>query len=163
MISLLGSSNGRIEDSDSPDIGSSPIPKTIIMKFRYDFAEKLDLTRFKKQAPHYISLGRESSFEIYVRDFRINVEIATPDNQNAHQVILGIEEIKRDEDGEIITAKIIYPNSDTRFKEIKDIQKIFNGADYKSYFNSNSSTMTVDNISNVIRIVHKINNLKAFI
>lgn len=133
------------------------------MKFRYDFAEKLDLTRFRKQAPHYISLGRESTFELYVSDFRINVSVATPDDQNAHTVSLFFEEIKRDPDGEIISARIITPLIDTRFKEIKSIQGLFDGSDYKSHFESNSSALTVDNICNIVRLVHKINNLKVFI
>jgi len=133
------------------------------MKFRYDFGEKLDLSRFVKQAPHYINLGREIDFELYVHDFKINLNIATPDRQTAHTVSLFIEEIKRDTDGNIKSSRIVTPLTDTRFQEIQSIQAVFDSTSYKCHFNSNSSAATVDKICKILKLLHKINGLKAFI
>lgn len=133
------------------------------MKFRYDFAEKLDLSRFKKQALHYINVGRESTFELYVNDFKINVEIATFDGQDAHIASLYFEEIKRDLDGEIISTNIITPMIDLRFKDIENIKHIFDESNYKSHFNYKSTTFLVDHICFIIKLLNKINSLKAFI
>jgi len=133
------------------------------MKLRYDFGEKLDLSKFKKQAPHYIAQMRELNLEFYIADFRFSSEISTPDRQTAHLVSLSLEDIEKDEFGNLISSKTIYPLQDTRFKEISDIQVLFQNNTYKSHFQSHSVDDTVNRLCLIIKLLHKINNLKVFL
>lgn len=133
------------------------------MLFSYDFGHKLDLTKFKKQAPHYIANMREVNYNLFLQDYKVVVEIATPDVCNGHIVSVHFSSLKRDQDGDIIDETIIVPLLDTRFKEIQYIKDIFKINSYKAYFDSNSVVDTVDKICMLLRLVYKINNLKAFI
>lgn len=133
------------------------------MLFRYDFGEKLDLTKFHKQAMHYIGTMRELTYELVLPDYKIHVEIVTLDNSNCHAVSLQFSDIFRDSDKEITGDKIVIPLIDTRFKESKIIQELFTIDNYKAYFDSNSTLDTVDKLSKVIKLVHKINHLKCFL
>ena len=133
------------------------------MLFRYDFAEKLDLSRFKKQASHYISTMREVTYNLFMPDYKMVVEIATPDNSTGHTISLTLYEIEKDKDGDIINERVIIPLIDTRFREISYIKDIFKIDHYKAHFDSNSSTDTVEKICKLLKLIHKINNLKCFL
>lgn len=133
------------------------------MQFRYNFGEKLDVSRFKKQAPHYISLAKPVEYDLYLPHYRLRVEVNTPEDSNGHDVLLSFSEITRDGDGEIIREHIISPANDSRFKEFREIKNIFTVSDYKAAFNSNSSVDTVDKICSIIKILSKINNLTVFL
>jgi len=93
----------------------------------------------------------------------MRVEIARPDDSNGHMVTVYFYEIKRDSDGEITNEKIIIPLIDTRFKELRDIQDVFVIDHYKAHFDSNSAAMTIEKICKLLKVIHKINNLKAFL
>lgn len=133
------------------------------MLFRYEFSQKLDLSIFRKQAAHYISNFRELTYHLVLNDFRIEIEIATPDSTNAHLVSMHIADLVRDEDGEIIRATAVFPKSDLRFKEIPEIAEAFPIDHYKASFESNSVSYTVDKICFIAKLLFKINNLKAFL
>jgi hypothetical protein len=133
------------------------------MLFRYDFGEKLDLSRFKKQAPHYISNMREVTYNLFMPDYKMVVEVATPDNSTGHIVSLSLFEIKRDGEGEITEEKVIVPLIDTRFREIQSIKDIFKIDHYKAHFDSNNAIDTVEKICKLLKLIHKINNLKVFL
>lgn len=133
------------------------------MEFRYDFGEKLDLTRFKKQAPYYIGQMRELTYNCYLADYKVVAEISTPDGSTTHRVSYYFMELTRNPDGTIQDQRAVLPRSDTRFREIKVIQSIFPIDGYKAYFDSNSAQNTVDKLCDLITLVHKINHLKAFI
>jgi len=133
------------------------------MIIRYDFGEKLDLSLFKKQATRQIGMMRRSTYNIFVKDYKIVADISTPDDSTNHQVSLTLFEIKRDTDGEIKTAYTIYPYQDTRFKELRDITNIFPLDQHEAHFESNNVAKTVDELSSIIKIIHKINSLKAFL
>lgn len=134
-----------------------------MMLYRYDFSEKLDLSRFKKQAPHYISNMREVTYDLFMPDYKMVVEVATPDGCVGHTVSLSIYDIDRDEDGDIIRERVIVPLIDTRFREIQPIKDIFKIDHYKAHFDSNSSVDTVEKITKLLKLLHKINNLKVFL
>lgn len=136
------------------------------MEFRYDFGQKLDLSKFLKQGPYYIGLMREVTYSLYVADFIMRVEIARPANHNAHMVTIYFYEIKRDEDGEIISSEMIIPYHDLRFEGLLDIQEkqgLWSIDQYKAHFDSNSAVQTVEKICKILKFIHKINNLKAFL
>jgi hypothetical protein len=133
------------------------------MQIRIDIKEKLDLSKFRKQATHYLGQMRELSYHFYLPNYRVLVESVSLDDTTAHLVTLWIEEIKRDTDYEILTGKAVIPIIDTRFKESKIIQELFPNDHYKSSFQSNNTSDTVNKICQVVKLVYKINNLKAFL
>jgi len=134
------------------------------MQFRYDFVgDKLDLSRYTKQAVAYIGAMREVDYSIYFKHYKMRVEIARLANSSEHAVTVYFFEITRDDAGEITGEKVIIPLIDTRFREsniIKDLWKIDH---YKAHFDSSSSAITVERINQVIKLIYKIENLKAFL
>ena len=134
------------------------------MLFTYTFGEKLDLTRFQKQAAHYMGSMNEINYHIYLPHYKMTVESAMVANSTAHIATVAIYDIKRDDDGEIKRENAIFPLFDTRFKESKDIQAIFTVNDnYRGSFTSNNTRDTVEKICRVIKYLYKIDILKAFL
>jgi hypothetical protein len=132
------------------------------MLFRYDFTLPLDLQRFKKQATHYIGQMREVSYDLFLPEYKLAVEIVGMDNSNSHRMSFWIFEIKRDEEGYIIKDNVIVPLLDDRFKEIKDVQELWINHDYKAHIESNSVVKTVSQICSILKLISKINRLKVF-
>ena len=133
------------------------------MLFRYEFGEKLDLHIFRKQANAYISNFRELSYHLVFPHYRIEVEIVSPDDSTAHLATIHFAEIKKDADGEIISANAIFPHSNSLFQDIKSITDMFPMDHYKTTIESHSVAKTVDTICHLAKFVHRINNLKAFL
>lgn len=133
------------------------------MLYRYDIDDKLDLSKFKKQAPVYIGKMRELTYEFFLKDYKMVAEIATPDGYSAHTVSLYFFDIKKDKDGDVVSEKVVIPLIDTRFKEMQFIKDLFTIDNYKAYFDSNSVEKTTNTLSMLLRLIHKINNLKAFL
>lgn len=134
------------------------------MEFRYDFlGDKLDLSKFSKQAAYYIGYDRRTVFNLYLRNYKMRVEAARLLDSNAHLVTVYFYEVKRDVDGEIQSEKVIIPMTDTRFKELRDIKELWKIDHYKAHFDSNSASASVEKINKILKIIFKINNLKAFL
>jgi hypothetical protein len=133
------------------------------MLFPIRVGEKLDLSKFRKQATHYIDLMREITYHVYLPNYKVIVEIVLAEKTTKHLVTMWIVEIFLDQDKEIKNEKVILPLNDMRFKENKDIQSIFEMDNYKAYFNSSSAADTTDKICRIVKLVHKINHLKAFL
>jgi hypothetical protein len=134
------------------------------MNFRYDFVgDKLDLTRYTKQAIAYIGAMREVDYTIYFKHYKMRVEIARLADSTAHAATVYFFELRRDDAGEIINEKVIIPATDTRFKESQSIKDLWGTDHYKAHFDSSSSAATVEKINKVIKLIYKIENLKAFI
>lgn len=132
------------------------------MLYRYDFHQKLDLVRFKKQAIFYIGKMTEVIYHFYTLHYKMHVEIVRSDESTSYFVTISILELERDEDNELVSEVIIIPLIDMRFKEFQEIKDTFQIDNYKAHFDSNSVEMTVDKICRILKIIHKINNLKAF-
>jgi len=133
------------------------------MNFRFDFGEKLDFSRFKRQAPHYISLAKPLDYHFYLPHYKMSAEIRSSENNSGHVVLIRFWEIFKDKDGEIIDQRMIYPLNDTRFQEIGDIKSLFGPNKHEAEFESFNSVNTVERICFLIKILSKINNLKVFI
>lgn len=137
------------------------------MKFRYDFvADKLDrsnMSRFKKQATHYIGTMRQLTYSIYFRTYVIDVDIVRPDDSNAHQVDITICDIIKNGEGEVVRNRTITPSNDLRFKSFKVINDMFPDNQDTASFESNSAEFTVKQIAELIKILYKINNLRVFL
>jgi hypothetical protein len=134
------------------------------MQFRYDFVgDKLDLSHFQTQAKRHIAKMRRLTYYFYVLGYKIQVNIDTPDDCTAHMVDFAIMELQRDNDGEIQLYDIIRVHEDLRFKEISDVVKYYESNSEEGHFESASVDKTVAILSNLIKVIYKINNLKAFL
>lgn len=139
------------------------------MLFRYDFDKNLDLSKFKKQFLHYISKMvslniSEIRYHFSLRMFQLSVEIKWIENPINHIVKFYISEVSRDSDKEIISGKNISPLRDTRFQEIKLFKDFFdtNYATQGSFVSYNIQH-TADTICQIVKLLHKINDLKIFL
>jgi hypothetical protein len=134
------------------------------MRLRYDFlGDKIDLSRFQKQIIREIGSMRRLIYDVYVKGYKINVDIVTPDDSNAHQVTIRLFELERDENQEIRVGKQLTPANDLRFKELKDVTNIFPIDQHEANFESNNVAKTAQELCSIIRIIYKINNLKVFL
>lgn len=95
------------------------------MLFRYDFGKILDVSKFRAQAPHYITQMRQVDYHLFLQNYKIVVNISTPDDSTAHMISVSIFDIKRDENGEIISVEQLFPSNDLRFKEFKLVKEIW--------------------------------------
>jgi hypothetical protein len=127
--------------------------------------QKLDLSKFRKQALNYLGRIRELNYHFYLPAYKIIVETATVDDSTAHHVTIYFSEIWRDQDKEIKREQRIFPATDTRFAESKIVKTIWNPVVRSDigYFISNSVAETTDKICQVVKLVFKINSLKAFL
>lgn len=133
------------------------------MLFRYDFDNKLDLSRFTKQAVHYIKSMPEISYQLCVFNFKINSDITKISNKDLYDVNMSLFEIKRDEDGEVSKSKTIYPMQDMRFQDMTDIVSLLpDEHSYVANFQTNNPEQIVAKISGIIKMLNRLNKLKAF-
>ena len=137
------------------------------MQFRYDFvADKLDLSRFQKQVIKQIDQIHQIDhiiYNLYVLGYKIRVDINSIKNSTAHMIEFIIMEIQRDNDGEIKYYKVIKPTEDLRFKNITDLVKYFEPLSEFGGFQSSSVERTSNMLCTLIKVIYKINNLKAFL
>lgn len=134
------------------------------MLFHYYFlGDKLDLTKFRKQAIHYMERLRQIQYGLFLPRYKVSVEIDGVDNSTEHMATITLADIVRDEDKNIINILTVYPLLDTRFKESKDIKSIFDINSYRGTFTSASVVHTVDKICSLIKYLYKIENLKVFL
>jgi hypothetical protein len=134
------------------------------MLFRYDFGEKLDLTKFEIQSKHYIGQIRQLQYHLVLPHYKLIIDIDTPDDTTSHIVTSKITALKRDKDGEIESEIHITPANDVRFQDFKIIKTVWNNPfNVDGGWYSNSAAFTTDRIISILKIVHKINNLRAFI
>ena len=134
------------------------------MLFRYDFGKKLDVTKFRAQSQHYIAQMRQVEYNLFLQNYKIIVSISTPDDCTAHLVSMSMYHIIRDEAGEIIKSEKLFPSNDLRFKEFKIIKEIWKNPNYSlGNWDSGSVSNTTEKIISLLKIAHKIDNLKAFL
>lgn len=142
------------------------------MQLRYDFGEKLDLSKFRKQSLYYIKNVGSVQYQLFLPDYKVTVEIVKATSEISHkQVALSIYEISRDIAGEIVSVRTLSPMNDTRFKEIKTIQELWEPMplgpglppSMVAEFVSDDPAIIVNRICDLIKIVHKINSLKVFL
>jgi len=137
------------------------------MQFRYDFVgDKLDLSRLKKQVNHnLIRLLKDESinYYFYVLGYRVQANVAVSDTSTNYIVDFSIAELQRDIEGEVHSHFVIRVVDDLRFKEFPDLIKFYNKSPFQGYFESNSVDEVTEILSGLIKIIYKINNLKAFL
>jgi hypothetical protein len=131
------------------------------MKLRYDFGKNLDLSEFRKR--FYFYLGSETSYSIFLYDFRIDI---TP-SVNEEFLYVNIYDLIRDMEGDVTLSQIICPLVDNRLKYLDLIKNMFPDKD-KYYATIDVSLVEgrdkiVKDICNLIKVLHKFSNLKVFL
>lgn len=131
------------------------------MLFRYDFLNTLDLSRFQKQAGHYIKVMPEVTYHLVVFDYKLVADVRKT-NDESYLVSLQIFDLTRDSDNEIIESKAIFPMNDPRFNEMKDFKHIFSLDHATGDFIVDTNVMIVEKLTSMIKMLNKLNNMKAF-
>lgn len=134
------------------------------MQFRYDFiGDKLDLSLCKKQIKRHLIQYDVLEYSFYVLDYKIQANINRSDNSSKYIINFSIAELQRDNDGEINSYSFIKITEDLRFKEFPDLAKYYELFVTMGSFESSSVDEIVNELSNFIKVIYKINNLKAFL
>jgi hypothetical protein len=126
--------------------------------WRYDFGENLDLSRFIKQMPFLIKRDEQTNLEIYVANFRITVKIVPE-----FVVDIWMDEIVYSDNRTI--SYVISFEKDIRFNENQLIQHCLNNLNADNYisFHTFDINLIINELSNLIKLTHKIEYFKAFI
>lgn len=132
------------------------------MIFRYDFGEKLDLSKFVKQASFYIKKYPDTEYHLFTKDFKILFSTEPFSGPNIF-VRITVFSIIRDSDGEISNLERIFLIGDSRFESFNLIPTLFNPYMSEATFQSDSIKDIISKVSELIKIIHKINYLKAFL
>ncbi len=142
-------------------------------RYRYDFGDNLDLSKFKKQSIQYIKASPDNLFEFYMHDFLLEVRtfpynLASINSKGffytpAIRVTVRIFDLRRSST-EIIDKKEIYVGSDSRFKIFPEIRiMFFKYPDATSIVEMDDVYKIVDSCSILLKALHKLGKLKAFL
>lgn len=128
------------------------------MKLRYDFGKSLNLSEFKNR--FHLHLGEEVSYTIFLHDFRVDINPSI----NNEFVYVNVYSIVRDVEEDITFAQIICPQHDKRLETLDIIKKMFpdNGSYYGEFDLINKDEVVKD-VCDLISVLHRISNLKAFL
>jgi hypothetical protein len=134
------------------------------MLFRYDFDNKLDLSRFKKQSLHYIGCMPEVTYQLVVFDYNLTSHIKKIKSEQGINYLSTIQlfDLKRDSENEISESKVILPMNDPRFQEMKDFIEIFSMDKATGEYISETPEHIVNKLSQFIKMLNKLNMMKAF-
>jgi hypothetical protein len=132
------------------------------MIFRYDFGDKLDLSKFRKQAEHYLSRMPNIQYDIFTKDYYISIVAKTEEDSRLQIIYISINDVSRDL-GEITYCKAVVPTNDTRFQGFKDLVALYDPGYTAAVITNYNSKDTTNILCDIIKIVHKINSLKVFI
>jgi hypothetical protein len=134
------------------------------MQFRYDFVgDKLDLSRFIKQINRHLIQYDVIEYSFYVLAYKIQANIFLVEGTTKHAIKFFIAELQRDDDGEVSSYTTISITEDLRFKEFPDLIKHYLTLSTVGEFESSSVDEIINILSTLIKVIYKINNLKAFL
>lgn len=143
------------------------------MLFRYDIGEKLDLSRFTKQATHSINTIPDNLFEFHMHDFVVEVRVYQDTIPcinskgflyvTARRVTVKIFDVKRI-DSCITQKKEVYVMNDDRFSLFPEIRAMF----YKDIQAASVVPMEdvpkiAESVCTLLTGIHKLGKLKAFL
>lgn len=135
------------------------------MLLTYNFTDTLDLTKFQKQATHYIGSMFSVIFDLYLPSFKIVADVMADYLGNGYHITTTITlfALTRNQ-GEIVSCHAINPLADMRFSDIPLIQEMFDDSGVcKSTFTSNNIAEVVDKVSFLLKLLSKIDRLRAFV
>ena len=134
------------------------------MQFRYDFGQKLDLSNFKKQFLFFLNQRKEVTYSVYL--FQFKLFIITSYSNSGYILKIKTYELVRDSDDAIIVSNIIYPHNSPKLKGVNVIERLF-GPDSPLYTSGcmkiRDPEYLVHEVCEVIKVLHKWKDLKAFL
>jgi hypothetical protein len=136
------------------------------MIFRYDFGKKIDTTQFAKQAKHYIYAETENNWEFNFPDYRLHIKTS---NRVKKFILVStnLVDLIKDDNGIVIDVKTIYVLNDSRFNTFKVFDKFYVTKTALMQPEGAMGTDDIDeciqSIADFLKILSKINNLKAFL
>lgn len=133
-----------------------------MIELRYDLGEKLDLSGFAKQAEHYIDCWYEIFYHIYTKDFLIEVHIRPKEFNRPHIIDFSVYKISRDNSNCVTKKDLLFPLDDSRFSNIDIIRELYSNYNDQGQIISTNVFDIVAKLCYFIRVIHKINHLKAF-
>jgi hypothetical protein len=133
------------------------------MLFRYDVGEKLDLAKFKKQAKYHLSNVRDMTYEFYLTNYKLKVDIGRATATSDYIADISLFDLKRDAQLEITNETVILPNQDYRFSDIEYIQNLYQTNNWRGEFSTYNVDDAIEKIYNIIKLLFKIDNFKCFV
>ncbi len=130
------------------------------MNFRFDFQEKLDLTKFKNRLIYSNIDQKECLFNIFLKTFNINIVFKI--DQPYHKIEITIYRLNRNKNDTISNLDVIIPEQNVMLKDIFLFKEIWKPTEFLGQFKSLNINNTVDKVSNIIEILFKIDGLKVF-
>lgn len=130
---------------------------------RYDFlGDKIDLSRFQKHVKRGISRKYlDLDYDIYFENYKLFIAI----NTHSDHVSFCLFKIIKDKHGDITNLTNIAALDDNLFQHCNDLTRFYdaNINHYLGGFTEPDADKLVDNLSNIIKTVFKIDNLKLFV
>lgn len=137
------------------------------MIFNFSFNDSLDFTKFKKHSNHYISLfqDRKIEYHLSVNEYKLVCKLypIIPFDIKDRLLKINFIEIKKDEQGDIVSGTDIIPLSNLKFKDIKEMSSLFCPDNYIGTYTAKSTNEIVDFMCRMVKFLHKINRLSAFL
>lgn len=135
------------------------------MKFRYDFGQKIDLTKFRKQALHYIKAHSENKWEFHISIYRVFFASVHRGNK-MYRFELELQEFEKDNNGDISKCINVRPGLDTKFNEVKCFHVFYDPNNKYQIVGSTNSLdieLIIDSLIYILKYISKVENLKAFL
>lgn len=131
------------------------------MLLRYDFlGDKLDLSLFRKQAKYYMSTINIIDYNFYCKNYKIDAYINKIDDY--YNVDFSIIEYEYD-NFSVIQSKVLAPRDDLKFKNIRKIIEYFPQYSTIGHFKSYDVNSIIDSLSDLIKMIYKINSMLLLI
>lgn len=131
------------------------------MLFRYDFNSDLDLSKFVKQTPYYIQNNSNIEYDLFVHDYKLSLKVSKSDDLK-YMAKIEIYSLIRDEMNQITSSEKIIPSLDVRFASLKQINQFFQPNECTGILYSDSSQSMTDVFCKIIKVLIKLNMLRAF-
>lgn len=131
------------------------------MIFRYNFGSKIDLSKFKKQADHYIRTIPSINYHLFVSSYKLVVDINKEDFGFSCKTVLF--DIKRDSEGEVSDSSVIIPLNDVRFKDLRQIVSVYDDLNHIGHFSASNPEDVSQSMCNLVKLLYKLNALSAFL
>lgn len=125
------------------------------MKFDIVIDDKLDLLTFRSM--FFNLLGKEiSTYDLLIDDLIVRVTVRPWSDDNSNLIRVGIFE------NIISTAPLpqIHPCQDVRFCNLSMIQELFSGLNWYASYDANKAYTAIETL---LKTIHKVNKLKAFL
>jgi hypothetical protein len=141
------------------------------MIFRYDFSQKIDLSRFRKQIIHYSGKIVPLEFVVFTKNYQFNIKISDKiandiDGYCRYRASILVYSVSRYADGTILELNPFIILNDQKLSLVPKIIDICGKVATQNPYEIviiDSKEVIADDICTLILMLYKINDLKVFI